>query len=271
MHRIKSPIARDFSAFVSLTLCAALACSCASAPSYSRSGAFHAQTSQVTVVKPVFLKSLFLPASHTAEQAYVENLFVGRIKFSGGIITDESLNGITRSKNAALSLTEEYEKLLIDAVLDSVSKAIFPATGDRALKTLDYPEGLLIVNRSPALGDPKYARVDNMNLPYWAYRFSVGTTTTNVPTRFLLVPIVECGYAHSAGWFYDQSSGCTAGIRVRVHLLIVDAETNAVAFSFFDDIRLIPGMESDLSLNEVYPLLIEASETLAKDLRRALK
>ena len=252
-----------------------VAVSCASVPTYYRDGMLKIDRNRTAFLAPVYLQDLYFTPNNTQEKAFIENQFVGRIKFSGGIVRDETLDGMTRSKNTAFSSIEEYKKTISGMIDASVRQAIIRNTDPRQ-KSETYTGDFLAMQRVPAPIDPKRERTDNMNRPFWKYSFFVKSgaqrpADIDAAARYLVVPIIECAYSHSAGWFYDQSSGCTAGIRMRVHVLAIDLDKNEICFSFFDDIRLIPGIESDISVNTAYSLFATASDQLTRDLKKAIR
>jgi hypothetical protein len=233
----------------------------------------------LVLLEPLALRDL-MPVDDFA--AYEKNLFIGRIRYSGGVIQDRDAGNIYRSKNIELSQEDYPER--ISAKLQT---ALIEALRDKKVAFVQRPlppgpEGVgppLIVEavQAPPPDDAFLRRTDNINFPCLDYLLSPTRDTAawlapcGAEGNTALVPVIECGYSHSAGWFYDRENGCVAGVRIIFQLVAVDIPTGEIRYRFKYDFKEIPGRNSYISEYVVTDILNKFAGEVKKALSKSIR
>jgi len=247
--------------------------------SYTAEGGFSAGPGRpVILTRTVFMADLRPPFEVDLE-AFDANLFVGRVVFSGGVIRDSSKGNIYRS--ARLSLEEEaaYRASIGDVVYGAALRGLrgLSAGGLDADAPAERIAASLARRSSVVPRDERFLRVDSVNVPYREYSVALvpGSiealrAACGASTGVVLIPVVERGYSHTAGWFNDQESGCLAGVRLTVQLYGIDLDSGATAFRFTEDFRVVDDFASVLSEFAIAERLESIGDALALHIEAAI-
>ena len=267
---VKCPRIQNF-----LLLLPFLAAGCVSGPQFAvrESGA------PLVLLEPLALRDL-MPLDDLG--AYEKNLFIGRIRYSGGIIQDKAAGNIYRSKNIELS-REDY----LERISAKLQAALIETLRDKNIAFVQRslppgPEGagpamIIEAVQAPPPDDAFLRRTDNINFPYLNYLLSPARDTAawlapyGAEGNTALIPVIECGYSHSAGWFYDRQDGCTAGVRIIVQLAAVDIPTGEIRSRFKYDFKEIPGLNSYISEYVVTDILNKFAGGVKKALSKSIR
>jgi hypothetical protein len=258
-----------------LLLLSFLAAGCAGGPRLAvrESGA------PLVLLEPLALRDL-MPLDDFG--AYEKNLFIGRIRYSGGIIQDRDAGNTYRSKHIEVSLEDYPERIsakLQDAIIGAlrdkniafVQKPLPPAPEAAG------PPVIIEAVQAPPPDDAFLRRTDNIHFPCLDYLLSPARDTAAwlAPYRaegnMALVPVIECGYSHSAGWFYDRESGSAAGVRIIFQLVAVDISTGEIRYRFKYDFKDIPGRNSYISEYVVTDILNKFAGEVKKALSKSIR
>jgi hypothetical protein len=214
--------------------------------------------------------------------AYEKNVFIGRIRYSGGIIQDKTAGNMYRSKNIELS-REDYLERIRDKLLNALIQVLRDDNIAFVQKPLPpVPEAagpamIIEAVQAPPPDDSFLRRTDNINFPYLNYLLSPTRDTAaylepyGPEGNMALIPIIECGYSHSAGWFYDRENGCSAGVRIIFQLVAVDIPTGEIRYRFKYDFKEIPGLNSYISEYVVTDILNKFAGEVKKELTKSIR
>ncbi|MDR1626750.1 MAG: hypothetical protein LBT33_09425 [Spirochaetia bacterium] len=239
----------------------------------------------LVLAQAVPLRDLAQPGMEDMD-AYEKNLFLGTIAFSGGIIQDRQKGNIFRALSIELS-GEDY--------LARVSRVIQSSLGN-ALKSEDVSVVEKTAFPVPAEAAPLFAleagftdgyesgyekRTDNINFPVWDYTLSVVSPrdlsaliqkNTGVGAGILVVPVIECAYSHTGGWFYDRESGSPAGVRVIVQIIGIDIAAGDIVYRYKQDYKhIVKPYQSAISTYAVDGLLKEFAGQLRDGFARTIR
>jgi len=261
---------------LSLVLSFSMALSCVTPPRYPPIGKLPSPAPDLySVSDPLFLQDICLETGTAQdEEAFQGNLFVGDIRFSGGIITDRENGDITRALEHSLTLQAQYRdkaRIWIDTALRDALKEKyrfryeFPSSISRS----DFrTETRTVFLKKDEIGS------DNINIPVQDCRI-IGISAhilSRLPEstpQYLLLPVIENWYSHSAGWFNDQAYGCGAGLRMTAHFLLIDTRSGAVLFREKIEMRVIEEYSSYLSVNELQRLFEEERLKIIPKIKRS--
>jgi len=202
-----------------------------------------------------------LIGARTSESQFNDNVYIGKINFSGGYVKKEtSLGVITKNKNTVFNNEKEYadqssrevsaellklfQKKKIDFnFLEKIDSKLF--TG--FLKTQDY-------SKSPDEGK------DNINLPRYKYlapnaipsALEKNADIIESGARYVFVPIVVQYYSHNAGWFNDQEIGCLAGARIALQFVVYDRKSRTKVMDLVFERKKIYPLISSVNINQTY-------------------
>jgi hypothetical protein len=209
-------------------------------------------------IEPVFLHKILGIEEET--EISEKNLYIGNIEYSGGVITNAEKGMMIQTKYVEFDRQERYmararqflEKHLLTAAEKQGYNLVFLGTEDlqEGLKNAgQYGDITFSIDYREHKNDGK----DNINLPW--YQLSVNSLSPEVSSFFsestgaeyLLVPVIEHYYSHSAGWFNDQWAGCGAGIRITYHILVFDLSNGKKVFHFSDTEKYLEGYSSRIS------------------------
>ena len=163
-------------------------------------------------------------------ELYEKNLFIGDIRYSGGVINDPAEGMRVRTRNIELEPYRYFDS--IDSALFRIVAEVLSEKG--VVYVIKEPQGPYVPDLDIVedLVPSKDEGQDNINLPIWLYQ--PGPIDTNflrnngIYEGIVVVPLIEHAYSHMGGWFYNQWSGTYAGVRMTFHLVVIDAETGAV-------------------------------------------
>lgn len=185
-------------------------------------------TEPVVLVRPLALAELL--QIDDKMELYEKNLFIGDIRYSGGVVNDPAEGMRVRTRNIELEPYRYFEN--IDSALFQIITEVLSEKGMAyVIKELQgpYKPDLDIVEDLVPSKDEGH---DNINLPIWLYRPGPIDTkflrNNGIYEGILVVPLIEHAYSHMGGWFYNQWSGTYAGVRMTFHLVLIDAATGAV-------------------------------------------
>jgi hypothetical protein len=236
---------------------------------------------QVAVTSPFMLYNIIEIPNN--EEAFEQNLYIGNIKFSGGFVLNEKKGSRVESKHVILNKQDYYEQRsssqlysIIEAAAEKIKYNVIFLEHEQ-LPSLSYHELAEIkAEKNLLLKEEEDYGKNNINLPAFTYSIerikppSLQELRSAVPAAFLLVPIIEYYYSHSAGWFNEQYAGCGAGLRFAFQVYIFDLSTGKPVFRFREEKRVIEPYDSILSdykLEQHFSLL---EQEVKKALIRAL-
>lgn len=223
---------------------------------------------RLTLLAPVLLSEL--KGVEEPSEAYDRNLYVGLIRFSGGFIEDVGRGMMARSRELRFSHQNKFS-LVIRESLAAMVRNILDARGTPYdLSDADPTPLLAVTERSLIDRYPEEGR-DNTNLPRIAYDIVPRTpfpADAGLAGRLAVLPVVEFYYGHNGGWFNGQTFGCPAGIRFRVHLLIVDGDSGEMLYRFSDEERYLVPKQYRMNIIEIEQYLLDARRTLFDKLFR---
>ena len=212
----------------------------------------------IILFEPAALRDIMEPQGMAPMDAFEKNLFIGRILFSGGIIQDPVRGNIWRAKYVELSDETGCHRKISQIVQNSILEVLRKKKYSPAQEPLPQKiEGTpLTVDTRLSEGDPGVRRTDNINIPYVYYTISpgpdLGAVLPSPKSGLVLLPIIECAYSHSGGWFNERGSGTTAGIRVILQIIGFDAQSGEIHYRFRQDYKNVPsGFSSILSDREI--------------------
>ncbi len=245
---------------------------------YTAEGSMPPHARPVLLARPVYIADL-IPPFEVDVDAFNANLFVGRIVFSGGVIRDATRGNIYRSARVALEGEASYRSSIGDLVYDAVARGLrWPNV--RGIDGV-VSEGRIVASftrRSDLVQrDGRFLRVDSINVPYREYTVGLVPGSLSMLRELggssdgiFVVPFIEYGYSHTAGWFNDQESGCLAGVRLAVHILGIDLATGETVFSFAEDFRIVDDFSSVLSEFAIAELFGSIGDTLTDHIGAAI-
>jgi hypothetical protein len=233
----------------------------------------------LVLLEPLALRDL-MPVDDLG--AYEKNLFIGRIRYSGGVIQDRAAGNMYRSKHIELS-REDYP----ERICAKLQAALAGALRDKNIAFVQRPlppapEGagppvIIEAVQAPPPDDAFLRRTDNINFPCLEYLLSPARDTAawlapcGAEGNTALVPVIECAYSHSAGWFYDRENGCMAGVRIIFQLAVVDIPTGEIRYRFKYDFKEIPGRNSYISEYVVTDILNKFAGEVKKALLKSIR
>jgi hypothetical protein len=256
-------IVKHITGTVGICLCAGLLLTCASAPAES---VITKEQGPVLLLEPLLLKSIVDPAGMEPLESFGENLFVGYVMFSGGIIQDPEMGNRFRSKNIELRETDYGPR--ISQIITGMLTGALEAKGIQVFHkpvpaVVSGPGGepLLTAKPDALMEDPVYRDTDNINFPY---RSRIITVSPEIKARIrtegypekglLLIPVIDCAYSHTGGWFYAREFGCHAGIRIIVQVIGVDLKTGTVSFRFREDFKHIEKLKPLMTDDRIFEI-----------------
>jgi hypothetical protein len=239
-------------------LCVGLLWACASAPEYT----ITKDRGPVFLLEPLLLGDIVDPAGTAPLASFEQNRFVGYVKFSGGIIQDPEMGNRFRSKNIDFRETD-YGPRAARIVTGELTRALeakgFPVLHKPVPDSGEENIRLLTAEPGAPREDPGYHDTDNVNFPYRGYDIAVSPgmkarlRAEGYPEKgLLLIPVIDCAYSHTGGWFYGREFGCNAGIRIVVQVIGVDLESGAADFRFREDFRHIEKLKPLMTDDRIF-------------------
>jgi hypothetical protein len=215
------------------------------------------------------------------EDTYEKNLYVGNIEFSGGFVTSPEDGMATRTKNVDFDRQE---------VLKQRASEVFSRLIDTAVTEKRYEYEKVKLEEIVPVFNPSSVRYtmeidyskhkedgnDNINLPWYILKVQglspdlAHTISQSTDAKYLMVPLIEHYYSHSAGWFNDQTYGCGAGIRMTFHVLIFDLESGKRVFHYTNMEKNIDYFTSRFSEFLVIQEFMKIEEKMGKALLKNL-
>lgn len=233
---------------------------------------------KILQIEPLFLHEIL---GITSDREIAEkNLFIGNIEYSGGVVSNPEKGMMLQTKQVAYDRQQSYrEKALL-----SLAKQLRDVTREKDYNVLfwgreelqNIPKEYGDITFTLDYREHKEDGKDNINLPW--YQFSINSLSPSItsffsdPTgaRYLMVPVIEHYYSHSAGWFNDQWAGCGAGIRITYHILVFDLSNGRKVFHFSDTEKYLEEFSSRISEFLLMQQFTKIEERISKTLTKKL-
>ncbi|HNT27622.1 MAG TPA: hypothetical protein PKH10_05495 [bacterium] len=223
---------------------------------------------RLTLLAPVLLNEL--KGVEDPSEVYDRNLYVGLIRFSGGFIEDVGRGMMARSRELRFSHQNRFSLVIRESFAGMVRNILDARGTPYNLSDADPTPLLAVTERSLIDRYPEEGH-DNTNLPRIAYDIVPRTpfpADAALTGRLVVLPVVEFYYGHNGGWFNGQTFGCPAGIRFRVHVLIVDGDSGEMFYRFSDEERYLVPKQYRMNIIEIEQYLLDARRALFDKLLR---
>ncbi|TGL68896.1 hypothetical protein [Leptospira levettii] len=181
--------------------------------------------SELFVSEEIFLLKDLLPVTNKKD-TFNKNLFVGDLNFSGGISREKTIWGEQVVTKQIEFLNETGVK---EESVNYVQSIVTNKFKTYQKLTIFQPTKLFQVQFQRDLTKVADEGVDNINIPNEIPQWKLLPNADFKGKKgVLLIPIIQYGYSHNAGWFNGQDWGCMAGVRAKLLLVWVQMETKTV-------------------------------------------
>ncbi|HSA34102.1 MAG TPA: hypothetical protein P5077_10285 [bacterium] len=224
---------------------------------------------RLTLLAPVLLNEL--KGVEDPSEAYDRNLYVGLIRFSGGFIEDVGRGMMARSRELRFSHQNKFSLVIRESFAGMVRNILDARGTPYEISDADPTPLLTVTERSLIDRYPEEGR-DNINLPLIAYDIvprKPFRVEAGLAGRLAVVPVVEFYYGHNGGWFNGQTFGCPAGIRFRVHVLVIDGDSGEMLYRFSDEEQHLVPKQYRMNIIEIEQYLLDARKALFDKLFRS--
>jgi hypothetical protein len=205
----------------------------------------------VLITEPVFLKDI--NSEKDTKSDYRKNSFVGHIVYDGGLTRSQESYGTTvHSKEIILKEPEEIKKRA-SLWLNRAALSYVQSKGGRSVSgKLSKP---LTVTGVEDYSDYDKTGQDNINNPVYQWSYSDSVNTTGPGHDYLVIPVIQYYYTHTAGWFYGQDIGSGTGARISIVFLIYRGSDGLKEGSVHYTAKRIFPATYDLKVGEYFELL----------------
>ncbi|TGM79714.1 hypothetical protein [Leptospira bouyouniensis] len=180
---------------------------------------------ELYISEEIFLLKDLIPITNKKE-IFNKNLFVGDLNFSGGISREKTIWGEQVVTKQIEFLNETGVK---DESVNYVQSIVTNKFKSYQKFKIFQPTKLFQVQFQRDLTKVADEGVDNINIPNEIPQLSVSSNADFKGKKgVLLIPIIQYGYSHNAGWFNGQDWGCMAGVRAKLLLVWLQMETKTV-------------------------------------------
>jgi hypothetical protein len=208
------------------------------------------------------------------KEKYTNNQFLGYIKFSGGIDYERAEDGSDLVTTKIIDLSygaNDYRndiKDFLTSEFDSIESS----------NNIQFNKLELNFKNEKNFITTKDLRIqlnqkDSVNSPYLSYNFK--NKLDNIEnfknkSGLLFLPVVHAYYAHTAGWFKDQTWGTSPGVRLIFSLVTYDLSSgNKVSHYLFDE-KVIKPVRYSMNSTELREAKLELLKLVGIKLKAAI-
>ncbi|MCZ8237648.1 MAG: hypothetical protein O9346_08935 [Leptospiraceae bacterium] len=211
----------------------------------------------------------------TENDKYKNNQFVGYIKFSGGIDYERAEDGseLVTTKNIDLTYgSGDYRKDISDYLsseFDLIQSSWNILFNKLELNFKNEKDFIRAKDIKIELNQK-----DSVNSPYLIYSFKDSLVITEIPkgkSGLLFIPVVHAYYAHTAGWFRDQTWGTSPGVRLILSLVAYDLSTGKKVSHYLFDEKVIKPVRYSMNTNELKEAKIELFKMVSIKINAVMK